>query len=59
MIIPEYLIALFLRAGRDKDLRKIEMLLEQCDIDRQKLEGILNRYSMNEKFKDFEEKRYR
>jgi len=27
VIIPEYLIALFLRAGRDKDLRKIEMLL--------------------------------
>ena len=58
VIVPEYLIALFLRAGRDKDLRKIEMLLEHCDIDRQKLEGILNRYNLNKKFKDFEEKRY-
>jgi len=39
VILPEYLIALFLRAGRDKDLRKIEMLLEQCDIDRQSSRG--------------------
>jgi len=58
VIVPEYLIALFLKAGRDKDLRKIEMLLEQCDVDRQKLEGILNRYNLNKEFKDFEEKRY-
>lgn len=58
VITPEYLIALFLRAGRDKDLRKVEMLLEQCDIDRPRLEGILARYGLHGKFREFEGERY-
>ena len=58
VIIPEYLIALFLRTGRDKDLRKIEMLLEQCEIDRERLYRILNEYNLYGKFRDFEEKSY-
>ncbi|RKY38710.1 MAG: hypothetical protein DRP76_04110 [Candidatus Omnitrophota bacterium] len=58
VIIPEYLIALFLRAGRSKDYRKIEMLLEQCQINKEKLQKILNRYGLNEKFKEFKEKHY-
>ena len=58
VIVPEYLIALFLRAGRDKDLRKIEMLLEQCQIDRERLQKILSQYGLNEKFKEFEERGY-
>lgn len=56
VIIPEYLIALFSRAGRDKDWRKVQMLLEQCQIDRERLERILSRYGLDEKFRDFEEK---
>lgn len=58
VIIPEYLIALFLRAGRDKDRRKIEMLLEQCQIDRERLLRILSQYGLDEKFREFEEKGY-
>jgi len=58
VIIPEYLIALFLRAGRDKDLRKVQMLLEQCEIDRERLQSILTQYDLDEKFRDFEEKCY-
>lgn len=58
VVIPEYLIALFLRAGRDKDWRKIQMLLEQCEIDRERLQRILSHYGLYEKFSDFEEKRY-
>lgn len=58
VIIPEYLIALFLRAGRDKDWRKIQMLLEQCQIDRGTLERILSRYGLDKKFRAFEEKRH-
>jgi predicted nucleotidyltransferase len=58
VIIPEYLIALFLRAGREKDLRKVEMLLEQCEIDREKLQKILSDYGLSEKLRDFEEKRH-
>ena len=58
VIIPEHLIALFLRAGRDKDLRKVQMLLEQCEIDRERLQSILTQYGLDEKFRDFEEKCY-
>jgi predicted nucleotidyltransferase len=58
VIVPEYLIALFLRAGRGKDLRKVEMLLEQCEIDRERLQKILHQYGLYDKFKEFEGKRY-
>jgi len=58
VIVPEYLIALFLRAGRNKDRRKIEMLLEQCQIDKERLQKILSQYGLNEKFKEFEERGY-
>ncbi len=50
---PEYLIALFLKAGRDKDIRKIEMLLKQTKIDMEKLKDILRRYDLLKKFKRF------
>ena len=50
---PEYLIALFLKAGRDKDIRKIEMLLKQTKIDMEKLKDILRRYNLFKKFKRF------
>ena len=58
VIVPEYLIALFLRAGRDKDWRKIQMLLEQCEIDRKRLQRILSDHGLYEKFRDFEERGY-
>jgi len=58
VIVPEYLIALFLRAGRGKDLRKVEMLLEQCEIDKERLQKILHQYGLYDKFKEFEGKRY-
>jgi len=58
VIVPEYLIALFLRAGRNKDRRKIEMLLEQCQIDRGRLQRILSQYGLDEKFRELEEKGY-
>ena len=51
VIVPEYLIALFLKAGRDKDMRKIEMLLPKAD--QQKLVNVLNKYGLT---KDFEER---
>ncbi len=51
VITPEYLIALFLRAGREKDLVKMRMLLEQADVDREHLRDILKRYGLSEKFR--------
>lgn len=53
VIIPEYLIALLLKAGREKDTIKIKMLLEQAKIDRKKLNEILVRYGLDNKLKPF------
>ncbi|HEX9912858.1 MAG TPA: hypothetical protein VGB01_06400 [candidate division Zixibacteria bacterium] len=50
VMTPEYLIALLLRAGRKKDLGKIEKLLEQTRIDRRKLGAILRKYGLDKKF---------
>ena len=47
---PEYLIAILLRAGRKKDLDKIEKLQEQTRIDQKKLKAILHRYGLRKKF---------
>jgi hypothetical protein len=51
---PEYLIALLLKAGRDKDKIKIEMLLKQTTIDKEKLKEILSKYNLSKKFKEYE-----
>jgi hypothetical protein len=50
VMTPEYLISSFLLAGRDKDIAKIKLLLEQAPLDHEKLTGILSRYDLLEKF---------
>jgi hypothetical protein len=50
VMTPEYLIGSFLLAGRDKDIAKIKLLLEQAPLDHEKLTGILSRYDLLEKF---------
>ena len=57
VITPEYLIPLFLKAGRDKDIRKIEMLLEQAKINAEKLDEILVKYGLTRKFSKFKKRR--
>lgn len=51
VISPEYLIAMFLIVSREKDKRKIEMLLEQVEIDMKKLKQIVDKYNLTNKFK--------
>lgn len=46
----EYLIVILLRAGRRKDIEKVERLLEQTGIDRKKLNEILNKFDLKERF---------
>lgn|GEM_PF-2001120 len=58
VLTPEYLIALCLKAGREKDKRKIEMLLTQTKIDMGKLNEILNKYNLKREFIKFKEKYY-
>jgi len=51
IITPEYLIALFSRAGRRKDKEKIEKILEQFEkINMKKLRNILTKYNLTERF---------
>jgi len=56
VITPEYLAAILLRAGRNKDLRKVEMLLAQASIDGKKLDRILEKYGLAGKFAGFRRK---
>lgn len=53
VIIPEYLIALFLKAKRAKDIIKIEMLLKQTKVNKEKLKEVLLKYNLNEVYKKF------
>jgi len=51
VMTPEYLMSLLLRAGRKKNIQKIEKLLEQTEIDMEKVKDILSKYGLREKFK--------
>lgn len=51
VIPPEYLIAIFLKVGRRKDFEKIEKLLDQAEINKNKLDDILKKYDLTEKLK--------
>ncbi len=51
VMTPEYLIALFVRAGREKDWTKIRILLEQSDVNNNRLREILERYGLLETFR--------
>lgn len=50
VMTPEHLIALFVKAFREKDKMKIRLLLDQGKINREKLKGVLMRYGLDEKF---------
>jgi len=53
---PEYLIAIFLRVNREKDIMKARLLLSQVEMDLEKLKSILTRYGLYEKFENFRSK---
>lgn len=46
MITPEYLVAMFLNAGREKDRIKIEMLKKSGVIDNRKIERVITRWNI-------------
>ena len=51
IVSPEYLVALFLVAGRQKDKYKARMILDQAKIDKNKLLMILRKYRLISKYK--------
>ncbi len=50
VISPEYLIALFLKAFREKDKAKIQLLLQQAEINMERLKLLLNKYNLTGRF---------
>jgi len=58
IIVPEYLIALFLRTDREKDKRKMQMLSDQAKVNVGKLDKILTEYGLKEKFLEFQRRYY-
>jgi len=51
VMTPEYLTSILLRAGRKKDMEKVEKLLEQAKVDIKKLKDILHRHGLSEKIR--------
>ena len=47
VFLPEYIIAIAVSVGRNKDLARVDQMLEQADIDRTLLDDLLARYSLN------------
>ncbi len=43
---PEYLLAIALKTGRPKDLRHVDLLLEQADLNQELLQRILIKYNL-------------
>ena len=58
IILPEYLVAIFLRVFRDKDKFKISKILEQAKVDKKKLRDILIKHNLKKVFDKFMEKFY-
>jgi len=44
---PEHIIAIAASVGRNKDLARIDQMLEQAEIDRTRLDDILARYNLS------------
>lgn len=54
VVLPEHLIAIWLRSDRPKDRPKIRVLLDQVEVNMEYLQDILQRHDLREKWMDFE-----
>jgi len=54
VMTAEHLVAIALKTGRAKDYTRILQFLEQGAVDRQKLNRILERHKLSERWKQFE-----
>jgi hypothetical protein len=50
---PEYLLALSLQTGRDKDRERVRILREQATLNRDFLLDVLRRYDLLDKWKSW------
>ncbi len=49
VLTAEYLVSILLRAGRRKDMEKIDKLMEQAELDMEQLKKILGRHGLGGK----------
>lgn len=52
----EYLVAIYLRVGRPRDVAKIQALLEQAEIDPERLQQIIQVHHLQEQWNRYHEK---
>ncbi len=50
VLTAEHLLAICVQTGRPKDRQRVEMFLEHAELDRPKLDGILQRYKLAQTF---------
>ena len=50
---PEYLLAIALQTGRAQDLKKVDLLMGETDLDENLLKDILKRYDLYKKWRKY------
>jgi hypothetical protein len=53
VVKPEYLAALMLKAGRTKDIIRVDSMVEHGKLDRDELYRLMEKYGLNDKWQDY------
>lgn len=53
VVKPEYLAALMLKAGRTKDIIRVDSLIEHGRLDKDELYRVIKKYGLNDKWQDY------
>lgn len=53
VVKPEYLAALMLKAGRTKDIIRVDSLIEHGRLDKGELHRVMRKYGLNDKWEEY------
>jgi len=53
LVKPEYIAILMLKAGRTKDIIRIDSMIEHGKLDKDKLHRLIKKYGLNDKWRDY------
>lgn len=53
LVKPEYLAALMLKAGRTKDIIRVDSMIEHGKLDKVQLKRLIKKYGLNDKWQDY------
>lgn len=53
VVLPEHLVAIMLKVGRRKDLARVEMFLDQKEVNIDALEDVIRRYELYDRWEAF------